>query len=222
MRNNQSEDIHRKIWNEIYRKESISQDIQQDIPEIVKIFKDKNVKRVLDLACGSGRHVLYLAKNEFEVYGIDFSEEGIKSAISLLQEKNIQANLIVGSMFEKLPYENDFFDALISIRSLYHGTIENIRNAIQEIERVLKPNGFIFITVRKKIPNEMRLPFRIVAPQTYIPLEGKEKGVIHYLFNKNSLLNEFKGFKIHKFWIASGPKEWEAYYCLLGELKGNY
>ncbi|GAH89086.1 unnamed protein product, partial [marine sediment metagenome] len=29
-----------------------------------------------------------------------------------------------------------------------------------------------------------RLPFKQIAPRTYIPLEGDEKGIAHYLFNK--------------------------------------
>jgi len=213
--------INKKRWNEIYRKQ-VELSIDRTLPPIAEIFKDYGVRRVLDLACGSGRHTLYLAKLGFEVYGIDISEEGIKIAKSLLDKNNIYAELTIGSMYEKLPYDNNFFDGIICIRSLNHSTIENIRKAIGEMERVLKPEGLVYITVRKRVSKKKRLPFKEIAPRTYIPLEGKEKGVIHYLFNKSILKKEFHNFKIHKLWVEYGPKDWEAYYCLLGELKDKW
>lgn len=181
---------------------------------IVEVFKEHTVKKVLDLGCGSGRHLIYLAQLGFEVYGIDLAETGIKIAKDWLDEKDLHAELRIGSVYEKLPYEDDFFDAVISIRVIHHAKIEDIRKAIKEIQRVLKPRGLIFITVRKRTPKKRRLKFRALDSRTYIPVEGDEKGLIHYLFNKRLLRKEFKHFMIHDIWVDR-----ENYYCLLGELK---
>lgn len=217
---NMRELVSKKRWDEIYKKEDVL-NLDRNIPQVVEIFKEYGIKTVLDLACGSGRHTLYLAEECFEVYGIDISEEGIMTAKSLLQEKNLHANLIVGSIYERLPYEDHFFDGIICIRSLNHGTIENIREGIKEMERVLKQNGLVYVSVRKRISKKKRLPFKEIAPRTYIPLEGKEKGVTHYLFNKELLRKEFSNFRIRRLEIDYGPKDWEAYYCLLGKLKND-
>jgi len=40
----------------------------------IPIFKVRNVKRILDSGRGAGRHVIYPAKNGFEIYGLDTSE----------------------------------------------------------------------------------------------------------------------------------------------------
>jgi len=53
--------------------------------------------------------------------------------------------LAVGSMYGKLPYKDNSFDGVICIRELHHSTINHIRMAIKEIERVLKPKGIISI-----------------------------------------------------------------------------
>ena len=210
---------NREQWNKKYQKETKLPPIDDEMKEIMMLFRKKKVKKILDLACGSGRHVIYLTENSFDVHGIDISDKGIEIAKSLLKKRNLSVHLQVGSMFNNLPYENNYFDAIICIRALNHGTIEEIRNGIKEIERVLKSHGILYLTVRKRISKTKRLPFNEIAPRTYIPLEGDEKGITHYLFNTKILRKEFNNFVIKKLWIKYGPKNWEAYYHLLGELK---
>ena len=55
-------------WNEKYRNESELQPIESNMVEILKFFKKNHAKKILDLACGSGRHIAYLAENGFDVY----------------------------------------------------------------------------------------------------------------------------------------------------------
>jgi SAM-dependent methyltransferase len=176
--------------------------------------------RVLDLGCGAGGNLVYLARRGFDVYGIDCSKHAIKLAREWLDEKKRCANLRVGDIYKKLPYRNGFFNAVISIRVLHHGRIGQIRHAIREIARVLKPGGLVFVTVRKETRPELRLKFKTIAPRTYVPMEGSERGVVHYLFDELGLKREFgQRFDIDEIWVERGPKRWELYYCLLGHAK---
>ena len=212
MEHDLSEGHIKKQWDGIYRREEYSKHIQEAIQNVVDIFKKYNVKTILDLACGSGMHAAYLAERGFEIYGIDISEEAIKIAESLLEEKQLHANLIVGSIYRKLPYDDNFFDAVVCFRALYHERIEVIRGTIGEIKRILKPNGLVFVTARKIMDKRKKLPYKYIAPRTYAPLEGEERGLIHYNFNKKLLKKEFKNYKILDIW-----KEEKDYYCLLGK-----
>ena len=207
-----------KQWDKIFKKHGkVFLKPQEDTPKIVKLFKKQKIKKILDLGCGSGRHTVYLATHRFEVYGIDNSHEGIKITRDWLKKKGLKANLKVDSIYKKLPYKNNFFDAVISIQVIHHARIKIIRKAIREIERVLKPNGLIFITVAASVPKKVkRWKHKIIAPRTIIPVEGREEGLIHYFFNKELLRKEFKNFKIYEIWIDSGD-----HYCLLGELKAK-
>lgn len=210
-----------KEWNRIFKKQGkIFLKPQENIPKIVKLFKKKGAKKVLDLGCGSGRHIVYLAKRGFEVYGIDIAPEGIKITKDWLRKEKLKANLKIGNIYKKLPYPNNFFDALISTQTLHHNRIGNIRKLIKEMERILKPGGFIFITVSKKksikdIPKEKMWKIKFIAPRTFIPLSHNEKGLIHYQFNKKLLRKEFKNFKIYDIWVESKGR----HYCFLGELR---
>ena len=105
-----------KQWDKIFRKYGkFFTKPQEDIPRIVKLFKRKGIKRVLDLGCGSGRHIVYLARRNFDVYGIDIAPEGIKIARDWLKNEGLEANLKVSDIYQPSPYKDNFFDAIISI-----------------------------------------------------------------------------------------------------------
>ena len=90
---NPRKNLANRSWNEKYRRETELPSIHTDMPRIVEIFKKRNVKKVLDLGSGSGRHTIYLAQQGFDVYGIDISEEGIKKTNNYLIEKGLRAHL---------------------------------------------------------------------------------------------------------------------------------
>lgn len=217
-----------KQWNKIFKERGkVFLKPQEDMSGVTKEFKKHKLKRILDLGCGTGRHSVYLAKKGFDVYGIDIAEEGIKQARQWLKGEGLNANLKIGSIYEKLPYKNDFFDAVISTYTIHHQKIENIRKTIQEIERILKPGGFIFINVRRRkfrkfYPagkiiekyGKQKTDYKVIAPNTYVPVSGGEKGLIHYLFNKKTIKQEFKNFEL-KIWVDKKAR----HYCFLGELK---
>jgi ubiquinone/menaquinone biosynthesis C-methylase UbiE len=220
-----------KQWNEIFKNRGrVFLEPQEDMPKIARIFKRAGIKKVLDFGCGSGRHLILLAKNGFDVYGFDIAEEGIHLAKEWLKKENLKADFKIGSLYEKLPYPDNFFDAVISINSIHHGKIEDIRKAIKELKRVLRPGGLLFVNLRKrrirkydpKKPiiekyGKQKAAYEMIAERTYMPIEGGEKGLIHYLFDKKQIKKEFKNFKIDKIWISSSGR----HYCFLGTLSAK-
>ena len=209
-----------KQWNEVFKREGkFFLKPHEDMPKIVKLFKKRSVKKVLDLGCGSGRHVVYLAEHGFEVYGIDIAEAGIQIAQDWLRRNDLNADFKIGNLFRELPYKDGFFDAVISIQVLHHARIKDVRDAIKEIERVLKPEGLVFITVPGRRSGGKIRPIIVksakkIEPRTYVPLKGSEAGLPHYIYNTNLLRKDFRNFKVHDLWTDS-----KDYYCLLGELK---
>lgn len=218
-------------WNKIFKQYGkVFTKTQEDLPKIVKIFKKHNIKRVLDLGCGSGRHIIYLAKKGLQVYGIDIAEEGMKITKEWLKKEKLRANLKIGSIYKKLPYQDNFFDAVISTHTIHHAKIKNIRKSVKEIERILRPKGLIFITVRKRKfkkfwpkytiiekYGKQKTGYKVIGSRMYAPIGGGEKGLIHYLFNKELIRKEFKNFKIYDIWVDSKKR----HYCFLAELKNK-
>jgi ubiquinone/menaquinone biosynthesis C-methylase UbiE len=214
-------------WNKIFKKNGkVFLRPYKKIIEVADIFKKNNIKRVLDLGCGTGRHTVYLARRGFDVYGIDIAKEGVKMTKSWLKEENLKADLKVGNIYAKLPYQDNFFDAIITTGVIGHSDIAGIRKTIKEMKRILRSNGFVFVNVRKnkkyaKVGSKKILPFgqektlcKITGPRTCLPLEGGEKGLIHYNFTKQSLKKEFKNFKIFNIWLGDDKRHLD----LLGQL----
>lgn len=210
-----------QTWDEIYKKHGSWLELpHEDIPAVADLFQSKGVKRVLDLGCGAGRHVVYLAQRGFEVYGLDSSDEALKMAREALAKTSLHAELTAASMFDKLPYPDSFFDAIVCTKALNHGTIESIRRTIREMERVLEPGGILFLVVTKsrKIleSQKQRREAEIIADRTLAPKTGREIGVVHYQFNKKILLREFRHFKVINFRVDS-----QRNYCLTGVRLGS-
>ena len=188
---------------------------QEDMENVIAYMKKENVNKVLDLGCGSGRHIILLAKEGFNIYGMDISKEGINLTKKNLKELGLKANLKFSSCYKKFQFIDNFFDAVISTQVIHHNYIEKIRYCISEIERVLKKDGIIFITVAAKKNMIGATKSKLVKPRTYISIDGDEAGLPHYLYNKILMKKDFKNFKILNLHIDKSKK----HYCLLGNLK---
>jgi len=205
-------------WESIYREKGEHfKDIHEAIPRLEETFKKYNLEKILDLGCGTGRHVVYFAEKGFKVYGFDISTTGIDFANRKLKERNLTADLRVWDMRKPLPYNNEFFDAIISIRVLGHGDIKTIKGIISEVERVLKPKGYVFADM-PTYEKVLRLiqqgeEFKEIEERTYEPLSGPEKGLLHHNFTREEALELFRNFDVIEFY------EKDEHYNLLGRKK---
>jgi ubiquinone/menaquinone biosynthesis C-methylase UbiE len=182
--------------------------------KVIKLLKKEKVSKVLDLGCGSGRHAVLLAKKGFDVYGMDVSQSGLKLTKKWLNELYLKARIKNASCYEKFPYKDNFFDALITVQVIHHARLKDIKTCIKEIERVVKPGGIVFITVTKNKMKHRATKVKVIAPRTYVMLDGNEKGVPHYIYNKKLLKEYFSNFKILDISLDD-----TGHYCLLAKKK---
>ncbi len=184
---------------EIENQEKVWDNIAKEWHEYKKIpsqnakkFLEKTSGKVLDLGSGSGRHLTKIKKGK--MYLQDFSKQMLELAQKKAKEQKISAEFIHSPM-EKIPFENEFFDYIISISALHciKGK-SNRKKTIQEIYRVLKPNGKAYIGVWNQ--NSKRFK-RKKGKEHLIGWTNKGKRY-YYLYNEKEIHEEFQkaGFKI--------------------------
>ena len=195
-------------WDKVFKEHgAFFEEPHEDMEHIVLLLADKKARRILDLGCGSGRHVVYLARNRFSVYGLDSSPEGIRMTRARLKDEGLKADLRLQSMTKPLPFKDSFFDAVISVQVIHHATLAEIRKVVKEIARVRKKDGVVFVTV-PKLSNQAEA-FQEIEPGTFIPLDGLEKGLPHHFFTLEELRELFKDFEITDIHLDSAE-----HYCL--------
>lgn len=103
-------------------------------------------KRVLDLGCGCGGKAVSNAEafGIREMYGTDIKDYFIRAANNFaLSRENKSIRYDFRKAYgEKLPFEDNFFDAILSMDVFEH--VQSLEETISECKRVLKPGGHLF------------------------------------------------------------------------------
>ena len=138
-----------KVWEQIHTDKAWGKYPNEDVVRFMARnfyhFDRTNVK-VLDLGCGGGANSFFLAKEGFDTYAIDGSSIAIEKTRKYMQENGLSITCCKGD-FISLPYESEFFDAVIDSGAIIcGGTTSNIKIVVNECYRVLKPEGKILST----------------------------------------------------------------------------
>lgn len=70
-------------------------DTGKEVAKLDKIFRTHGVKKVLDVACGAGRHSVRLAKLGYQVTGIDYSKWQVREARKHAKKENVAPRFFV-------------------------------------------------------------------------------------------------------------------------------
>ena len=98
---------------------------------------DRKQVRLLEIGCGPGANVWFMAREGFSVSGIDGSPTAIQQASERLSREGLTADLRVGD-FTKLPWPDSIFDGVVENVSLCCNRWSTVQRVLREICRVLK------------------------------------------------------------------------------------
>jgi SAM-dependent methyltransferase len=103
--------------------------------------------RILDLACGHGRHAVELARRGFRVTGFDLSEPSLELARGRAAAERVELDLVQGDMRE-LPWEGEF-EAVLSLFTAfgYFSDKADDERVLAQVERVLRSGGSFLLDV---------------------------------------------------------------------------
>ena len=143
-----------EAWREFHEKKAKRNYPQWPNEVMLKLFFGsylknainlENNQRVLDIGCGFGQNLLPFLDKGCECYGVEIDSGICELTTLLLKDRGYDANIKVGSN-TNLPFEDNFFDYLLSVNVVhYEGNEEKILAALKEYNRVLKPGGRLFL-----------------------------------------------------------------------------
>ena len=130
---------------------------------------------VLEIASGSGGPALYLARKfGCRITGIDINEEGIKTANQQALDANItDAKFQVADVNQRLPFDNNTFDAVMCMDSMNH--FRDRLGYLKEWHRLLKPGRHALFTdpvvITGPVSNEELAARSNIGFFLFVPLE---------------------------------------------------
>lgn len=195
----QQESKTANLWENLYARQHLGPKYPEDAVVRFAFSNLTTGQKVLDLGCGAGRHTIFLAENGFEAYGIDISENAVVEAEKRTQEKNLSVVYKVAPC-ESIPFEDEFFDALVAYGTIYYGDVYMVKHAIGEIFRLLNKGGKALLAVRSL--EDYRYDSSLeIEPHTIIVHEqdqtksaANENGMKMHFFSRTELQGLFSNF----------------------------
>jgi SAM-dependent methyltransferase len=138
------------IWEDRYSREIVLNryPFNQIVSFILRNYGkcDRSKTRILDYGCGGGNHSVFLLKEGFDVYGIDYSNSAILHTLGIIRKDGFTPNEdnFICQDFLTLPFQDNFFDAVIDRQSLDQNPSSILQKLVNEIHRVIKPSGRYF------------------------------------------------------------------------------
>ena len=153
-----------------------------DITEkTIRLMNLRPGERILDLGCGSGWATRLLARMVGEgpegfgqVIGVDVSDEMIR--VARADSKDFDNVMFVWGSAAQIPWEENFFDKVLSIESFYYWPDQE--RGLAELFRVMAPKGrlFILINLYKDNPyslqwvDKLKVPVHVRSAAEYVDL----------------------------------------------------
>jgi SAM-dependent methyltransferase len=134
-------------WLEFRDDHAPAERTQTEVDFLVEALALESGARILDVACGHGRHSLELARRGFRLTGLDLSEPSLELARAAAAEEGLEVEFVHADMRE-IPFENEF-DAAINLFSsfAYFESDDENQRALNAIARALKQDGAFFMEI---------------------------------------------------------------------------
>lgn len=184
--------------------------LKYELPDLLKVFKQHNVKSVLDVGCGTGEYSVALAAHGYSVVGIDRSKSMISEANRRkvgLSSKNYGNIHFWHKNTEDFLYDLDVpYDAILFMGNTISHNPDNYRHLIKSSANYLSEDGILVfqITNFQKVikTNNRLLSFNFANPTDE---SIKEYGFLEFYDNPVKAKTILKTFAI----LASDGRRWK-------------
>ena len=180
-----------KYYHILYKNRDYSE-AQIFIDNLLDYLKPDLDSKLLDLACGKGRHSVFLNKKGYEVTGVDLSEQSIQYAT---QFKNDSLNFQTHDM--RLAYKANHFDYVFNLFTSfgYFESFQEDLDVIQSMNSNLKNNGVLvldYLNPIKAVSSLVAYEEKLIEGINFKITKKIEDG---FIVKSIHFTDEFKDFK---------------------------
>lgn len=190
-------------WN-IEEFEALLRSCERDnaTPYILK-YIPKNGK-ILDAGCGLGRYVFYLAKQGYDITGIEYNRNTVEKVRKLAPDLDVRQGDI-----SNLPFEDESISGVICLGVVEH-FIDGVKRPLRELWRVLKLGGIMVITVPSF--NYLRRFRYALKINNFNPIKIlKELDVVRKIFRRKPLPSHWLHFVPYRHKDKADPEQFFEY-----------
>jgi SAM-dependent methyltransferase len=144
----QNADWYKHGWTLDIKNQSWVEDTENQVDFIIKTLNLTGGERILDLACGYGRHSLSFARKGYSVVGVDITSEYIDDAQKTAKIESLKADFINADIRD-IRFENEF-DVVLNLADGAIGYLESDEENLKifdVISRALKSGGKHFMDI---------------------------------------------------------------------------
>ena len=135
---------------------------------LIEQYSLTDQSRILDVGCGKG-YLLYEIKKLLpgaQVRGIDISEYALRNS-----KEEIRASLSIANA-TKLPFSDQEFDLVISLTTLHNLMIQELAQALKEIQRVTQKDAYLVVeSYRNESEKANLLYWQLTCESFFSPTE---------------------------------------------------
>lgn len=140
---------YKEIWSLDIKNQSWVENTADEVEFIIKTLALKGNERILDMACGFGRHSLEFARRGYPVVGVDITKAFVEDAIKSAEREKLKNAAFIQSDLRDLNFESEF-DVVLNLADGAIGYLKNEQEnnkIFDQIARALKPGGKHFMEI---------------------------------------------------------------------------
>ncbi len=156
-----------------------------------KISFNKKTK-VVDVGCGFGNNLIPFLDIGCQVYGVEINNDICKITNNILKNKSKKKPIIKIGNNREIPFKSNYFDLLITNTLHYEENHNDVDEALKEYQRVLKPNGTLYLETTAPKHNFF-LNSKKMSKNIYINKDKKDKircGKTFFFFENEKFLQK--------------------------------
>lgn len=186
-----------KFWIESANDFEFPSDEIINLANKIKVFEynRSNYKRrykFLELGCGSGRDLLYLASNGYDVTGIDISSVAFKKLMLKARDNFVQPRVIIGDMFDcDNCFDYESFDIIFSVNTLNHFKKEDLIKLLGKVYKIMRKKGIFLFTLASEIKEDNKISKKVTN-------NNYSENIFHEHYDREQIVDSVSSFDLVK------------------------